>query len=110
MVRDCVNDSVNDNVCVDTSTIPSVVPQQFLSDNGSSFTSEEFKKHLEQFVQNLCHSSVGAHHSNGIAERNISTVMAIFRAMLHHQAIHWPDIADVELWPLTVLHAIFILN
>ena len=46
----------------------SVVPQQFLSDNGSSFTSEEFKKHLEQFAQSQRHSGVGAHHSNEITE------------------------------------------
>ena len=30
--------------------------------------------------------------------------------MLHHVAIHWPDIADIELWPLAVLHAAHLLN
>ena len=52
----------------------------------------------------------GGHHSNGIAERNIGTVMSISRAMLHHAALHWPDVTDVELWPLAILHAVYILN
>ena len=87
-----------------------VIPQSYLSDKGSSFTSAEFKTHLEQFEQVMRNPMVGAHHSNGIAERNISTVMSIARAQMHHQALHWPDVADVELWPLAVLHAVFILN
>ena len=87
-----------------------VVPQKFLSDNGSSFTNASFESHLNEFKQTIRHSSVGGHHSNGIAERNISTVLSIARAMLHHQAIHWPDVANVELWPLAVLHAVHILN
>ena len=36
--------------------------------------------------------------------------MAIARAMMHNQAVHWPDVAEIELWPLAVLHAMFILN
>ena len=78
-----------------------VMPHQFLSDNGSSFTSEEFRKHLEQFSQSQRHSGVGAHHSNGIAEQNISTIMAIARAMMHHQAIHWPDVAQCYMLSLS---------
>ena len=72
-----------------------VVPQKFLSDNGSSFVNKEFVAHLKEFEQTIRHSSVGAHHSNGIAERSIDTVMSITRAMMHHAAIHWPDVADV---------------
>ena len=87
-----------------------VVPQRFLSDNGTSFVNKEFEAHLKQFHQTIRHSSVGAHHSNGIAERQIATVTSIARAMMHHQAIHWPDVADVELWPLALLHAVYILN
>ena len=55
-------------------------------------------------------SGVRAHLSNEIAEQNISTVMAIARAMMHHQAVHWPNVANVELWALAVPHAMFILN
>ena len=87
-----------------------VVPQSFLSDNGTSFVNKDFEQYLQSFHQTIRHSAVGAHHSNGIAERGISTILSIARAMLHHSAIHWPDVADVTLWPLAVLHAVYIWN
>ena len=87
-----------------------VIVQKYLSDNGTSFVNKDFEAHLEQFHQTIRHSSVGAHHSNGIAERNIGTITSIARAQLHHQALHWPDAANVELWPLAVLHAVYLLN
>ena len=87
-----------------------VVVQNYLSDNGTAFRNQDFIKHLEAFHQTMKHSAVGAHHANGIAERNIGMVLSLARAMLHHSALHWPDVADVELWPLAVLHAVFILN
>ena len=87
-----------------------VVIQRYISDNGSAFTSGEFAAHLEQFHQVSTFASAGAHHHNGIAKRNIGTVLSITRAMLHHQALHWPDVSDVELWPFAVLYAAYILN
>ena len=87
-----------------------VIAQSYLSDNGTQFVSAKFSEHLKQFHQTIRHSGVGAHHSNGIAERTIGTVLSISRAMLHHAAIHWPDVADVELWPLAVLHAVHVVN
>jgi len=87
-----------------------VVIQRYISDNGSALTSSEFATHLEQFHQVSTFASAGAHHHNGIAERNIGTVLSITRAMLHHQALHWPDVSDVELWPFAVLYATYILN
>ena len=87
-----------------------VVVQEYLTDNGSAFKNEDYAKHLEQFRQTIRHAGVGAHHANGLAERNIATRMAASRAIMHHQAIHWPDVADVELWPLSVLHANYVLN
>jgi len=87
-----------------------VVPQQFISDNGSEFVNSDFQAHLEQLQQSHRLAGVGAHHSNGVAERGILTIMSIARAMLHHAALHWPDVADVELWPLALLHAVDLLN
>ena len=87
-----------------------VIPQNYLTDMGSSFTSDEYSTHLNQFKQTIRHAAPGGHHANGIAERNIATVMSISRAMLHHAAIHWPDVSDVELWPLAVHHAVYTLN
>ena len=87
-----------------------VVIQSYVSDNGSSFTSQEYANWLADFKKDVKHSGVGAHHSNGIAERNIGYVLPIARAMMHHSAIHWPDVADAQLWPLAVQHAVHILN
>jgi hypothetical protein len=34
--------------------------------------------------------------------------MSIARTLLLHSAIHWPDVADPQLWPMAVDHAIFL--
>ena len=87
-----------------------VVVQKCISDHGSSFDSQAYKAHLETLQQSIRHATPGGHHTNGVAERAIGTVMSIARAMLHHAAIHWPDVASAELWPLAVLHAVHLLN
>ncbi|KAI2503664.1 hypothetical protein MHU86_10788 [Fragilaria crotonensis] len=87
-----------------------VVPQEYLADNSKIFTSAEFTKNLSTFAQIMRFAGVGAHHHNGIAERNIRTIMAIARTMMLHAAIHWPSIADATLWPLAVNHAVFLVN
>ncbi|KAI2512071.1 hypothetical protein MHU86_2359 [Fragilaria crotonensis] len=84
-----------------------VVPQEYLADNSKIFTSAEFTRNLSTFAQIMRFAGVGAHHHNGIAERNIRTIMAIARTMMLHAAIHWPSIADATLWPLAVNHAVF---
>ena len=62
-----------------------VIPQNYLTDEGSSFTSAEYTSDLQKFRQIIRHAAPGAHHANGIAERNILTVMSIARAMMHHK-------------------------
>lgn len=88
-----------------------IVPQEFLADNSKVFTSAEFSQNLAVFRQVMNFAGVlGAHHHNGIAERNIRTIMAIARTMMLHAAIHWPGVADATLWPLAVDHAVFLVN
>ncbi|KAI2501349.1 hypothetical protein MHU86_13085 [Fragilaria crotonensis] len=87
-----------------------VVPQEYLADNSKIFTSAEYTRNLSTFSQIMRFAGVGAHHHNGIAERNIRTIMAIARTMMLHAAIHWPSIADATLWPLAVNHAVFLVN
>ena len=72
-----------------------VVPQSYLSDNGSAFTSANY--HLMQFTQIQRFAGVGAHHQNSRAERSIQTVMSISRATMIHSSIHWPDLSDTSL-------------
>jgi hypothetical protein len=87
-----------------------VVPQEYLADNSKIFTSAEFTKNLSTFAQIMRFAGVGAHHHNGIAERNIRTIMAIARTLMLHAAIHWPAIADATLWPLALHHTVFLVN
>jgi hypothetical protein len=87
-----------------------VIPQSYLSDNGTPFTSAGFADKLRTFAQIIQFAGVGAHHHNGVAERAIQTIMSISRTMLMHAAIHWPDLADTALWPMAVAHAAFLYN
>jgi hypothetical protein len=87
-----------------------VVPQKYLSDNGTAFTSANYRHHLMQFAQIQRLAGVGAHHQNSRAERAIQTIMSISRAMLIHSSIHWPDLSDASLWPMAVQHAVHIWN
>ena len=74
------------------------------------FNSEEFKADLAAKHQTMSNSGTGAHHQNGVAERAIKTVSAWARAMLLNMIIHWPDKADVSLWPFAMDHAVYIWN
>ena len=87
-----------------------VIIQSYLSDNGSSFTSKDFAQHLSLFQQIIRFAGVGAHHHNGCAERAIQSIMSIARTMMLHAAIHWPDVADPQLWPMAVQHAAYLFN
>ena len=81
-----------------------VLPQKYMSDNATAFTSKGFTENLKE------HAGAGAHHHNGHAERSIRTIMSIARTMMLHSAIHWPDQADATLWPMAVTHAVFLWN
>ena len=87
-----------------------VVPKTYTSDNGKAFTSRDYTEHLSKFHQINKFAGVGAHHQNAIAERSIRTIMSIARTMMMHAAIHWPDMAQANLWPMAVTHACFLWN
>jgi transposase InsO family protein len=87
-----------------------VVPIQYHTDNGSSFTSGAFANQLATFKQMATFAGVGAHHHNGIAERSIQTIMSCARTMMLHSAIHWPDVANPILWPMAVSQAVYLHN
>ena len=87
-----------------------VIVQNYLSDNGTAFSSADFAKDLARFRQTTNFAGVGAHHHNGVAERAIQTIMSMARTMMLHAAIHWPDVADTALWPMAVDYAVYIHN
>jgi hypothetical protein len=87
-----------------------IIIQGYLYDNGAAFSGAEFSNHLARSEQAIRFASVGAHHYNGIAEKSIQDVMSIARTLLLHAAIHWPYVADAQLWLMAVDHAIFLHN
>ena len=77
-----------------------VIPQTYLMDNGTAFTSKAFQEHISSFNQVVRFAGVGGHGNNGIAERSIRTIMSISRVMMLHSGIHWPQVADTAMWPM----------
>ena len=87
-----------------------IMPQEYISDNGSAFTSSQYTAHLCDFKQIHHFAGVGAHHCNVVAERSIQSIMSIAHTMMLHTAIHWPEMADSSLWPMVVQHATYLHN
>jgi hypothetical protein len=78
--------------------------------NNVPFGNAEFRNNVTQCGQTIDFSGVGAHHQNGVAERAIGTVTRLARAMMLHQAIMWPDRADLKHWPFAMDHAVYLWN
>ena len=83
--------------------------KSYHSDNGI-FASSDFKSDCDQLQQSYSFSGVGAHHQNGIAERNIKTVVQWARASMLHAALRWPAQASVVLWPMAIAYAVWVFN
>jgi len=87
----------------------SVTIKKFHTDNGI-FASAAFKEDCNLKKQKLTFSGVGAHHQNGVAERNIKTISQWARASMLHAAHSWPDVASIKLWPQAVDYAVWVFN
>ena len=87
-----------------------VRPQAYVTDQGAAFTSHDFSRRLADFRQLHHLAGTGGHHQNGVAERAIGTITRIARTMMLHSAIHWPEVADSQLWPMAVKYAIDVYN
>jgi transposase InsO family protein len=83
--------------------------KEYHADNGV-FASNAFKDECDSLNQQYSYSGVGAHHQNGIAERNIKTVAQWARANMLHFAHHWPAQANVRFWPQAIEYAIWVFN
>ena len=77
-----------------------VVPQTYLSNNGSAFTSAGFTAKLRDFAQIIHFAGTSVHHHNGTAEHAIQMIMSMAHRMMLHAAIHWLDVSDPSLWPM----------
>ena len=83
--------------------------KSYHSDNGT-FASAAFKQDCDQQGQKYTFSGVGAHHQNGVAERNIQTVACWARASMIHAAMRWPAKAAVKYWPMAISYAVWVFN
>ena len=87
-----------------------VIPLEYISDNGSAFTSKSFAAHLYNFFQIQHFAGVGAHHHNGVAEKAIQTIMSIVRTMMLHSATHWPEVSEPSLLSMAVQYTTCLFN
>jgi hypothetical protein len=83
--------------------------KEYHADNGV-FASNAFKDECDSLSQLYSFSGVGAHHQNGVAERNIKTVAQWARANMLHFAHQWPAQASVCFWPQAIDYAILVFN
>lgn len=83
--------------------------KQYHSDNGV-FASAAFKDACAKSHQKLTFSGIGAHHQNGVAERNIKTVTQWARANLLHASTHWPSTVLIKYWPQAIDYAVWVFN
>jgi hypothetical protein len=71
----------------------------------------DFTAELKKFNQTILFAGVGGHHHNRHVERSIGMYMSISHTMLLHASIHWPQVADPQLWPtMAVKYAVFLWN
>ncbi len=83
--------------------------KSYHSDNGV-FASTAFREDCIANSQQFSFSGVGAHHQNGIAERNIKTVSQWARSNMLHAAFHWHEHANIKLWPQAIDYAVWVFN
>jgi hypothetical protein len=79
------------------------------SDNGI-FYSAEFKVHCERQNQKYSFNGVGAHHQNGVAERNIKMVAQWACMNMLHLAMHWPQQTCSQLWLQAIDYSVWVFN
>jgi hypothetical protein len=83
--------------------------KSFHTDNGI-FASSAFKEDYTSKKQKLTFSGVGAHHQNGVVERNIKTISQCACASMLQAAHSLPEHANICLWPQAVDYAVWVFN
>ena len=91
--------------------IAGVSIKRYHTDNGT-FDSAVFRGDCDRQSQQYDFSAPHAQFQNGVAERNIGTIMRWARANLLHLARHWPrgNCEYSRLWPFAVEYAIWVFN
>ena len=74
------------------------------ADNGI-FKAKAWVEACNNQNQPLTFAGVGAHHTNGKAERRIRELQDMARTMLIHANRRWPNAITANLWPYAIRHA-----
>jgi hypothetical protein len=82
--------------------------KKYHADNGI-FATKAFKEECDLKGQGYLFSGVGAHQQNGVAERNITTIVNWAQANMLHMAHHWPEHANICFWPQAIEYSIWTL-
>ena len=79
-------------------TLANVHIKKYKADNGI-FNSASWRTSCDALQQSTEYCGVNAHHQNGIAERQIRTIVDRVCTMLLHAMHKWPDVITMDLWP-----------
>ena len=85
-----------------------VQAKHYVSDN-HPFTSKIWVDDCNAQHQQRSLSGVGAHHQNYM-ERHIQIIFNWSRASMLHFVLHWPQLADEDLWPFAVDYSVYLWN
>lgn len=84
--------------------IRGVEVRAYHADNGI-FKARKWVEDCQQNDQSLTFAGVGAHHSNGKAERRIRELQELAQTQLLHASKRWPNAISAHLWPYALRHA-----
>ena len=81
-----------------------VIISAYHADNGI-FKARAWVQECDTRGQPLTFAAVGAHHTNGKAERRIRELQEMARTALIHAHKRWPEAINAHLWPYAIRHA-----
>jgi len=93
-------------------TTAAVTVKEYHADQGSVFTSAEFRNDCKKKAQKQSFAGTSAQFQNGSAERTIQTIFWSARSMMLHCSLRWAsdDCSDAPLWPQAVCYAEWLFN
>ena len=78
--------------------------ENYHADNGI-FRANKWMEHCQKQSQGMTFSAVGAHHTNGLAERRIKELQSMTRASLIFANHRWKEAITANLWPYAMRNA-----